>query len=383
MRASRFVLLASLVLAVGCKGKAPPPPERPRVVSVEPVVPGDAVERIELLGDVEGEVEVKVFAQLAERITRLHVKEGDRVKAGDPIATLHAELQAAGVVQARGAYEAAIANRDRLRDDVARGEKLAAGDGMSPAELAALRSNLKAAEAQVAQLAGAAEGAAEQRSRTVIRAPIAGVVGLIAVEEGDLANPAVPLATVARLERVRVKLDVPEGDWVRIATGMAVAVTAPALPGVSLEGKVAQVSPMVDRVTRAGTAEVLVENAGGKLRPGMVARAAIELSRRPGALLVPGGAPLFTSATDVDGRAVVFVMDGEVAKRKDVKIGQRYGDRIEILEGLAPGERVVVKGQHLLRDGNPIKVDAPAPAAGTPAAATPAPAAPADAEAGR
>lgn len=382
-----LVALAS-VLAAGCKGAPPPAPERPRVVAVEAVAPGDAVERLELLGDVEGELEVKVHAQLAERITRLHVKEGDRVRAGAPIATLHADLQAAGVLQARGAHDAAVANRDRLRDDVARGEKLVQGDGMSPAQLAGLQASLKAAEAQVAQLAGAAEGAAEQRARTVIRAPIDGVVGLIAVDEGDMANPAVPLATVARLERVRVKLPAAEADWVRIVAGMPAAVTAPALRGAAFEGKVVRVSPMIDRVTRAGTVELLVDNADGRLRPGMVARATIELSRRPGAILVPGGAPLLTSRTDLDGSAVVFVQEGEVAKRKDVKIGRRYGEQIEVVEGLAVGERVVVKGQHLLRDGNPIKVEDPVAQGAAPAPAgvaepAPAPAPDAGAEAGR
>ena len=369
MRHPHFAALTAFALATaGCGAKAPPPAERARVVAVDTVVEGDAVERLELLGDVEGELEVKVFAQLAERITRLHVKEGDRVQAGQPLATLHGELQAAGVLQARGAYEAAVANRDRLVEEVARGEKLLQGDGMSPAQLSTLRANLKAAEAQVAQLAGASEGAAEQRNRTVIRAPIAGVVGLITVDEGDMANPALPLATVARLERVKVKLQAPEADWVRIVPGMAAEVVAPVLPGVAFPGKVTRVSPMVDRTTRAGTVEVLVENGEGRLRPGMVARAGVELSRRAGAVLVPGGAPLLTSATDRDGSAVAFVVDGETAKRREVKVGRRYGDRIEILSGLAPGERVIVKGQHLLRDGNPIRIEGAAPAkAGSPA----------------
>lgn len=363
MRLTYVSALTVLALAgAGCGGKAKPPAERPRVVAVDDVVTGDAAERLELLGDVEGELEVKVFAQLAERITRVHVKEGDRVKAGQPLATLHADLQAAGVLQARGAYEAAVANRDRLVEDVARGEKLLQGDGMSPAQLSTLKANLKAAEAQVAQLSGAAESAAEQRNRTVIRAPMDGVVGLITVDDGDMANPAVPLATVARLDRVKVKLEAPEADWVRIVPDMAAEVTAPVLPGARFMGKVRRVSPMIDRTTRAGTVEVLVENADGRLRPGMVARAGVELSRRVDAVLVAGGAPLLTSNTDRDGSAVVFVVDGETAKRRDVKVGKRFGERIEILEGLTAGEKVIVKGQHLLRDGNPIRLEGVGPA---------------------
>jgi membrane fusion protein (multidrug efflux system) len=367
-------VVVALVAVAGCKPPAPPAAERPRLVAVEPVAVGDAVERLELLGDVEGELEVKVFAQLSERITRLHVREGDAVKAGAPIATLHSDLQAAAVLQARGAYDAAVANRDRLADDVARAEKLAQGDGISPAQLSALKASLKAAEAQVAQLAGASDGAAEQRSRTVIRAPIDGVVGLISVDEGDMANPAMPIATVARLDRVKVKLQAAETDWVRVRPGLAATITVPSMKGREFTGKVTYLSPMVDRTTRAGTVEVLVENPEGLLRPGMVARAAIELSRRAGAILVPGGAPLLTSDTDRDGSAVAFVQEGEVAKRKDVKIGRRYGDQIEILEGLVPGERLIVKGQHLLRDGNPIRVQ------GAEAAAPSAPPAAAEAE---
>src|SRR5690606_35122345 len=110
------------------------------------------------------------------------------------------------------------------------------------------------------------------------------------------------------------------------------------------------------RMTRTAGVEVVVDNADGVLRPGMVAEAAIVLARREGVTMVPGRAVVMTPDTDTDGSAHVFVAEGEQASRRQVRIGMRYGDQIEIAEGIAAGDRVITEGQHLLRDGTRIRV---------------------------
>ncbi|MDQ3035650.1 MAG: biotin/lipoyl-binding protein, partial [Myxococcota bacterium] len=104
----RIGLFALLSLATACdRGSTViEAPDRGRLVVVEPATLGVAEERVTMLGDVQGEVEVRVFAQLPERIRTLHVREGDVVRAGDPIATLDADLQATGVEQAGAAVTA-------------------------------------------------------------------------------------------------------------------------------------------------------------------------------------------------------------------------------------------------------------------------------------
>lgn len=353
----RAGLFAVLSVASGCAGgTATEPADRGRLVVVEPATSGVAEERVSMLGDVQGEVEVRVFAQMPERIRVLHVREGDSVRAGDPIATLDADLQSTGVAQAGAAVSASEAARDQLRAELERARTLAASGAAPRAQVDALAAQLRTSEAQVAQLSAARRGAGAQRARTVIRAPVDGTIALLAVQHGDTVAPQMPICSVVRSDRVKVVLRVTEQDWVRIREGMEVRVRPSALPDVTRIGAVTRVSPMIDRMTRTASVEVMVDNADHALRPGMVAESSIVLARREGVTQVAGRAVVMTPDTDTDQTALVFVADGDVAHRREVHLGVRYGDRMEITSGIDVGDRVVVEGQHLLREGTRIRV---------------------------
>jgi RND family efflux transporter MFP subunit len=348
------VSILALVLLAGCDRFASDPPRDPppRVVSVERAIAEDAVDRVELLGDVHGEQEVRVFAQVPERIRVLHVQEGDTVSAGDPIATLDADLQASGVVQADAALTAAEAARDQMRADRDRLARLVEQGAMPRTQLEVLESQLASAEAQVNQVRAARRTAGAQRDRTVVRAPIDGTVALLVVQQGDMAPPAMPLCSIVRTERAIVRVRLTEQDYVRVRQGMSVDVHPPALPDVARRGSVRRISPVLDPLTRTATVEIEVENTDGVLRPGMVAEISIELSRRADVILAPARAILLSAHTDVDNEASLFVLErgSSTVRRRTVRIGRRYGQRVEITRGLRAGEEVVVSGQHFLRD---------------------------------
>jgi membrane fusion protein (multidrug efflux system) len=369
---THFIVLAMLVavtLALACGRPGAPALEQredpPRLVSTERVVVGDAVDRVRILGDVHGEREVRVFAQVPERIRVLHVDEGDRVRAGDPIATLEADLQASGLMQADAALVAAEAARDQLRSDLARVARLVGEGALPSSQLEALEAQLRTSEAQVAQLRAARRTAGEQRARTVVRAPIDGTIALLSVEQGDTVAPSMPLCSVVQMDRVTVTLRVTEQDYVRLREGMPVEVRPPALPDVVRIGAVHRISPVLDPLTRTATVEVLVENSEGVLRPGMVAHATIELERRPNVVLAPSRALVLSSRTDTEREAALFVVDADagVARRRTVRLGRRYDRHVEILDGLEGTEEVVVQGQHLLRDGAAVRTSGRPPAA--------------------
>ncbi len=345
--------------ALGACARASQAAEEPaaRLVVTDRVVVEDAVDRARILGDVHGRQEVRVFAQVPERIRVLHVQEGDTVRAGDPIATLEGDLQASGLVQADAALAASSAARDQLQAELARVTRLVEQGALPRSQLESLQAQLRTSEAQVDQLRAARRTAGEQRARTVVRAPIDGTVALLSVVQGDTVAPTVPLCAIVQTDRVKVELRVTEQDYVRIHEGMPVSVEPPALAGVVRAGTVTRVSPVLDRMTRTAMVEVDVENADGVLRPGMVAHASIELSRREGVVLAPSRALVLSSRTDTEREAAIFVFDREagVARRVPVRLGRRYDRRVEIVEGLEGGEEVVVQGQHLLRDGAAVR----------------------------
>jgi RND family efflux transporter MFP subunit len=137
---------------------------------------------------------------------------------------------------------------------------------------------------------------------------------------------------------------------------MRVEVTPPSLPDLHREGTITEISPVLDPVTRTANVTVAIDNADHALRPGMVADVSIELGRRPGVTMVPARAVLMTTRTETAQEGQVFVVEGDVARRRTVVLGPRYADAMEIVSGLRAGERVVTMGQHLLRDGSKIRV---------------------------
>ncbi|HSP79171.1 MAG TPA: efflux RND transporter periplasmic adaptor subunit [Myxococcaceae bacterium] len=325
-----------------------------RTVRVAPVEKGDVVEEVELIGELEGMQEVRVSTLVPERIRSLAVREGDRVKEGDLLATLQGELQSEGLNQAQAGLEAAIANRDAILDNLRRTRTLVEAGSAAQAQLDALEAQARAAEAQVRQAGAAVAQASAQRNRTTIRSPLAGVVATVHLRVGDLAGGSMPIVTVVKADSVKAVLRVPERDFLRVKEGMPVRVSPLAKPEQVVEGRVSLKGPVVDRMTRTGLVEVHLDNKDGQLVAGSAIRAAIELNRREGVVLVPAEAVLLEGDTERTGRATAFVSDGAKAQRREVRVGARQEDRLEVVEGLAAGEQLIVQGAHLLRDGNPI-----------------------------
>lgn len=377
MKPTTRIAIAALVPALfvaACKPKQDPEAAAAaakeastRTVRAAPVGTGDVVTEVELVGELEGIEEVRVFPMVAERIRSLAVKEGDTVKEGDVLAVVHAELQSEGVNQAQAGLEAALANKDAIMDNLKRTRELVQAGSATPSQLQTLEAQARAAEAQVRQASAGLGQASAQKSRSVIRAPISGVVTQVTVKEGDMAAPQQPILTVVRDHRVKAVFRVPERDFFKVREGQKVVLHPLADESANVEAQVTVKGQVVDRLTRTGLVEVHVDNAERKLMAGASVRAKVELGRREDLVLVPAEAVMLTGETERTGRAIAFVTDGKIASRREVKVGARQGDKIEIVEGLKPGESLVVQGAHFLRDGSPVRVaeekQAAAPAA--------------------
>ena len=135
-------------------------------------------------------------------------------------------------------------------------------------------------------------------------------------------------------------------------TGQQVTVTVEAYADRTFSGKITRINPSVDQQTRAFEVEALIDNHESLLKPGFFVKATIPSNYVVDALVVPQDALLY-----VYGVYKVFVIDGTTLKEKEVKIGERYGDDVEIAEGLAPGERIALatKGQ-TLKEGATIEL---------------------------
>lgn len=311
-------------------------------------------------GDVAGEVEVKVFSTIPDRIISLRVEEGQEIVEGELIAIIRAGVLGQGVQQALGGLASAKAQVAGLRDTLNRQQRLVSSGVVTQAQLDGTRFQLQAAEAQAAQLEATVGSARTRRSDTNVRAPISGVVGQVFVEEGDMAAPQIPLCTIVRMERVEILFNVPERELGLVRSGMDAEVRIASIPEKVFRAPVSQISPVVDRMSRTATLRIMLDNPGHIIRPGSLADVRLEVERHENSIVVPQYSLVLDERRGADDeaifRAYVLNNDGNTVSERRVRVGIYQGNDVEVIEGLDEGERLVVQGQHLLREGSSVTV---------------------------
>lgn len=364
--------LAAALLAGGCGGdSAEAAPEEAHEEHAEEGEPGAAIVELDsaalaMAGIVQGEADTVQSTVLPAtgtitydqnrvshlgprtegRILSLRADLGERVRSGQVLAVLESpEVGAtrADLHEAEAMLEIARENYDRERRLEEQGissrrELLEAERELRQAEAALLR----AGERLQALGAGHGEG-----SQFGVTSPFEGVVVEKHATRGEVVGPSDQLFTVADLGRLWIELDVYERDLRRVALGQPVQVTTTAFPDRTFEGEIVYIGDILDPVRRTVRARVEVENPGGALRPGMFARAAIRVAGASTVVVVPRQA-----VQTVDGRQIVWIPGDERGHfmARPVEVGQTLeGNRVEILSGLEPGERIVTEGAFTLK----------------------------------
>lgn len=239
----------------------------------------------------------------------------------------------------------------------------AADAAIQSAEAAARQAQANAAKAEADQIASEAHLAVADADLahaktmldyTTIRSPYDGVVTKRSVDTGHFVQPAsnssAPVMTVARIDKVRVYVEIPEMEAAGVDVGDRASIHLQALPGGDLDFPVSRTSWSLDPANRSLRAEIDIPNEGAKLRPGMYATGAIEMARRENALVIPA------TAVVRDGNATLscVVADGKV-ERRPIKLGIRSGPDVEVLEGLQGNEAVVQIRAEMLAAGQSVE----------------------------
>ena len=187
---------------------------------------------------------------------------------------------------------------------------------------------------------------------TAVRAPFAGLVAERVVSTGDYVTRGTKVATVVRIDPLRVELTVPEQYLSQVKEGQPVKLTVDAYPGENFAGRVRFVSPALKTDQRALTVEAIAPNRDSRLKPGLFATAFLQKPASAPALLVPA-----SSVETVAGTSRVYVVNGARAEERIVTTGERVGDRVEVVTGLKAGETVAVNPRGKLADGTPLQIE--------------------------
>lgn len=413
-RGWRWVLLLLLLLFVGFviyrgwaltqKKAAPQRVKRGDIpVQVAPVLLKPLVYSVSMTGDITPLMQVDLFPKVSGYLEGIFVEIGDSVKQGQLIAQIDrtdylqkvkemearvalakaqlAEIEAGArteelrqaeeaVRSAQSRYENARIHRERMEVlyqkqviskkewDLAEMEYTVAG-----AQLASSREHLKllkegarqeTREASRARLREVEALLNQERIRlqhTQILAPFSGEIHRRYVDAGALVSPSTPIVHLIHTATVKVVAHVLEKDIPLIKTGMKATLTTESFPGKVFEGRIVRLNSALDPATRTLQAEIEIPNPHRLLKPSMFARIELVLLEKPQALLVPRYAILMSN-----GSKSVFVLEGNQAIRRPVVTGYEQDQYVEIVNGVSEGDRVIVKGQELIRDRSTVRV---------------------------
>jgi membrane fusion protein, multidrug efflux system len=339
----RIALLMLSALVVACEqdkgeGDVEKKEEVP-AVPVEIATPsrGDIYAVYSGTAPIEAFADAQVIAKVGGEVREIYVEEGDDVVAGQVLLRLDGD-------RLRFEAQQAEANLLKLQRDFQRNMDLKDRSLISAGDFEKIQYEMEAlqATASLAKL---------ELSYTEIRAPIAGVISQRYVKVGNTIEVNTPTFQVTSLEPLVSYLHVPEREYRRIERGQTAAIAVDALQGVRFEGTVARVSPVVDPLTGTFKITIEVSDSSRSLKPGMFGRISIVYDKHENALQIPRNAIIQEA-----GEPAVFVVDGDTAHRRPVSTGYVQGTRIEILDGLVDGDRLVLVGQTGLKDGSKVSV---------------------------
>jgi RND family efflux transporter MFP subunit len=343
---------------------------------------------LRVTGSLVADEQAEVSAETAGRVVATPVERGTRVAAGTLLVRISAtetsaQLQEAeanasqiearlglrpgqpfnpetvpDVMNAKAALDLAQAEFDRIKSlldqkvvsqseyDQRRTQVEAARQQHQSAKNVAEQS-FRSLEAARARVALAKKGVED----TLVRAPFAGVVAERLVSVGDYVSRGTRVATVVRVDPLRVELTVPESAVSLVQVSQQVRLTVDAYPGETFDATVRFVSPALRSDQRALTVEAVTRNPDGRLKPGLFATAMIRRSNTSEGLLVP-----VTAIETVSGTSRVYVVKNGVAEERIVTTGEKVGDRIEITTGVAAGEIVAADPRGRVTDGRAVSV---------------------------
>jgi membrane fusion protein, multidrug efflux system len=290
---------------------------------------------IEAVGTTQANESVEVTSKASNTVTAIRFQEGEEVARGEVLVEMDD-------VQARASLAEAQALLARSKSQFERSRDLQSRQALSLADLELVESSLKADEARVA--------AAQARlDDTTIRASFRGRTGFKHVSVGSFVSPGTMITTLDDTSIIKLDFTVPETYMFVLRRGLPVTAAAAGLPDRTFTGVVTNMDSRVDPVTRSVVVRAELDNADGVLRQGMFMTVALQGEVTP-TLLVPEEA-----LVPERGKAYVFVVRDNVVERREVRTGKCKPGYVEIVDGVAEHERVVVDGTQHVRDGSAVQ----------------------------
>lgn len=317
--------------------EAPPVNVTVLPVTAEPKLP----DTFDLPAVVEPNQIVTVAAEVAGRVERVGPREGALVQGGDLLMQLNTDL-----LQAE--FERAQAQAKNAQTEFERQQGLVQGGAAPTRELDQAATQLAVNQASLQEVR-----ARLQRARII--APASGVLNDLPVEQGEYVQPGDPVAEIVQTDIVKVAVNIPERDVAFFSPGQTVAILAD-IKGrqQSFEGTITFISSVADQRTRSTRMEITLPNQDGLLHSGQIVRARLTRRVLEDAIVIP-----LLAVIPMEQGYTVYVVESSKAERREVQLGIIKGDHIQVVEGLTPGDQLIVSGHRFVAPGQNVRVVSP------------------------
>lgn len=274
-------------------------------------------------------------AEVPGRVEQLTVDVGDRVRKSQVLVRIDTRALRQEIAEAEALFVQAV-------DRYERAERLFEKRSITKEQHIDAVAGRDVAEARL-------NSAKLALAKSEVKAPWNGSVAAKRVEVGDYASPGLPLLELVAVNRLKVRAAASAADVPFLTIGTPVTVRVDVFPGEEWQGTVVRLGAELDPDTRTLLVEAEIDNAQGRLRPGLFGRLEVPRQVLPEALLVP-----LASVVDYESEKVLYVVEDGVARRRNVALGPNVGDRVVIASGLEPGDHVIVGGQQQVADGQRV-----------------------------
>jgi len=343
-----FVLLAGVKALQIAKMVSTKPPMPATTVTSAPVKEEDWPPVLSAVGSISAVQGAVISTELGGIVSQVAFENGGEARKGDVLIKLDTSSEQAQLRTAEADLELARADLERARD-------LTTRHVISKADFDSADSKFK-------QKQGTVDNMRSMIAKKEVHAPFDGQLGIRQVNVGQSIDARQPVVALTALDPVYVDFALPQQELSKLSSGLEVRVKSDAMPSRDFKGKLTAINSMVDTVTRNVSLQATLDNPDHALRPGMFAKAEVELPQKHKTLVVPGSAISYAPFGDS-----VFVIEKkkdektgkelQTIRQQFVRVGEARGDFVAITDGLKPNETIVSTGVFKLRNGMPVTIN--------------------------
>lgn len=349
-----MMLFSGLMLVSGCSPseESNTPQPKPRSVRIEKITSQDLPIMVRSVGRLVPNREVVVSAQVTGILMQMNADVGTKVASGEALVKLDPTDYTLALNEALANLESARARRVAAENTYARAKRLLPDNAITPELFDQAEADYRSSKALVAQLKAVADIARQRLGKTVIDAPFDGYVSQRLVELGQNVAVGQPVMSIADMKTMRVRIHINEHDYVHLDKDDPVTVLVEAFSESPFTGRVDKIGIKADDRTNTFEVEILLDNSQFALKAGLTARVSIQTEVIRDTIMIAQESVLFRE----DRKEVFVIEQGNRAAARRVTLGRVEGSLVRILEGLVPGDNLVVTGGQYLKPGDEVIV---------------------------